>query len=127
MEVKVRRCVSSTAQSEAREAVEEAVAGLRVAVELFATQNWAWLSTQNTSRQQAVTPRFGGSLENWEERLWVWEDAVGVFWDCNRTRTTSRGVTVTEVSYKSGSEGRREDVPSSEVRTLPQVAEIIRW
>jgi hypothetical protein len=43
-------------------------------------------------------------------------------WDCNRTRTTSRGVTV-EVSIES--DYKRGSILSNEVRTLPVTADII--
>ena len=52
-------CASSAAHSAARED-----AGFcDKATEGPATQNGALLLTQKTSRQQAVTPRFGGKLE----------------------------------------------------------------
>ena len=71
MEVKFRRRVSSTAQS-AVEAEVDDIDGLRVArvaVEevLAAMQNGDVLFTQKTSRQQAVTPMFGGKFEKFEE------------------------------------------------------------
>ena len=60
-----------------------------------AMQNRALLLTQKTSRQHAVTPRFGGRLvnvEGFEESVAVGRKEEGG-WDCRRTRTTSRGVT----------------------------------
>ena len=53
MDVKVLRCVSSTAQS----------AVVAVAL-LLAMQNSALSPTQKTSRQHAVTPKSGGSCLN---------------------------------------------------------------
>lgn len=71
MEVKFRRRVSSTAQS-AVEADVDDIDGLRVArvaVEeaLAAMQNGDVLFTQKTSRQQAVTPIFGGRFVKFED------------------------------------------------------------
>ena len=59
VEFMVRRWVSSAAQSEAA----ADIAGLKAAAEGegAATQNWDWFCTQKTSRQQALTPRSGGS------------------------------------------------------------------
>lgn len=96
VELNVLRCVSSTAHSDAAVAAE--AASILVPVELI-MQNWALLLTQKTSRQQAVTPRFGGRLLNEvgveeaaKERTAERDEGVGC--DCRRTRTTSRGVTV---------------------------------
>lgn len=71
MELKLRRRVSSTAQSAAEDDVDE-IDGFkvaRVAVEegLAAMQNGEVLFTQKTSRQQAVTPIFGGRFVKFEE------------------------------------------------------------
>lgn len=71
MEVKLRRRVSSTAQSAAGDDVDD-MDGLRVArvaveEELAAMQNGDVLFTQKTSRQQAVTPIFGGRFVKVEE------------------------------------------------------------
>ena len=71
MEVKFRRLVSSTAQSAARDDVDD-MDGLRVArvavdVELAAMQNGEVLFTQKTSRQQAVTPIFEGRFRKLED------------------------------------------------------------
>ena len=70
MEVKFRRRVSSTAQS-ATEDDTDVIDGLSVAsvaVEevLDAMQKGEVLFTQKTSRQQAVTPIFGGRFEKFE-------------------------------------------------------------
>ena len=70
MEVKFRRRVSSTAQPAAEDDVDE-MDGLRVArvaveEELPAMQNGEVLFTQKTSRQQAVTPIFGGRFVKFE-------------------------------------------------------------
>lgn len=78
MELKLRRRVSSTAQSAAEDDVDE-IDGLRVArvaVEegLVAMQNGEVLFTQKTSRQQAVTPMFGGRFVKFEDGL-----EIGVF------------------------------------------------
>ena len=56
------------------------------------------LFTQKTSRQQAVTPMFGGRFVKEGSLLGKVEGVrVGCFeggdCDCSRTRTTSRGVT----------------------------------
>jgi len=73
--VNVFRRVSSTAQSAAAVSEEGARAGFRPvnvvadaeedmdAVGVAAMQKGEALFTQKTSRQQAVTPRFGGRLE----------------------------------------------------------------
>lgn len=71
MEVKFRRLVSSTAQSAARDDVDD-IDGLSVArvadAEGFdATQKGEVLLTQKTSRQQAVTPMFEGRFLKLEE------------------------------------------------------------
>lgn len=71
MEEKFRRRVSSTGQSAADDDVD-AIDGLSVArvvveEELAAMQNGEVLFTQKTSRQQAVTPIFGGRLVKFEE------------------------------------------------------------
>ena len=75
MEVKLRRRVSSTAQSAAEDTVDD-IDGLRVArvaVEegLETMQNGEVLFTQKTSRQQAVTPILGGSFEKFEEAFGI--------------------------------------------------------
>lgn len=71
MEVKLRRLVSSTAQSAARDDVEDidGFSVARVAVEegLGAMQKGDVLLTQKTSRQQAVTPMFEGRFLKLEE------------------------------------------------------------
>lgn len=59
VELKVRRWVSSAAQSEM---IASSMTVADDEGEGAATQNWDWFCTQKTSRQQAVTPRFGG---NW--------------------------------------------------------------
>jgi hypothetical protein len=73
-----------------------------VRLEGVAIQNEVLLLTQKTSLQHADTPRFGGKFANDRAEVEVEaeaeerplkgspEDAV---WDCNRTRTTSSGVT----------------------------------
>ena len=71
MEVKFRRRVSSTAQSAAKDDVDE-IDGLRVArvaVEegLAAMHKGEVLFTQKTSRQQAVTPIFEGRFLKFAE------------------------------------------------------------
>lgn len=70
MEVKFRRRVSSTAQSAAEDGVEDRdglrVARVAVEEELAAMQNGEALFTQKTSRQQAVTPIFGGRFVKFE-------------------------------------------------------------
>ena len=96
VEVNVRRRVSSTAQS----ATEDVVVWereLRVAVG-EATQYPEELFTQKTSRQQEVTPRFGGRLEKLGEveRVDVRRGRGEVVCDWRRTRTTSIGVTVND-------------------------------
>lgn len=64
VEVKVLRRVSSIAQS-AAEAGDEMMAVLATAEgDSAAMQTEEVLLTQKTSRQQAVTPRFGGRLAN---------------------------------------------------------------
>lgn len=100
MEVKVLRRLSSTAQSVVGVAVEDRD-GLRVAsvaederlAGLAAMQKGEVLLTQKTSRQQDVTPRFGGRLENCGEGLRR-EELEGLGCDWRRTRTTSKGVTM---------------------------------
>lgn len=90
VEVKVLRCVSSTAHSVTE--AEDSDATLEE--EGVATQNWALLLTQKTSRQHAVTPRLVGRLlkEAGAEALAkATGDILG--WDWRRTRTTSNGVT----------------------------------
>lgn len=71
MEVKFRRRVSSTAQSAAEDDVDEIdgfkVARVAVEEELAAMQNGDVLFTQKTSRQQAVTPMFGGRFVKFED------------------------------------------------------------
>ena len=98
--VNVRLCVSSAAQSEAIAAELSMVAAGE------ATQNWDWFCTQNTSRQQAVMPRFGGSSRKGGRRAEFSVYGVGVeAW--RRTRTTSKGVTEmrsVRVSYNSSHE-----------------------
>ena len=59
VELMVLRWVSSAAQSET-EAISFSMTAATEG-EAFATQNWDWFCTQKTSRQQAVTPRLGGS------------------------------------------------------------------
>jgi hypothetical protein len=88
----VLRSTSSTAHT--------ASAGLRGVRVGPATQMGALWLIQKTSRQQVEIPRFGGrsrncvSEEEVKARGGVGE-AVGMWdWDCRRTRTTSRGVTV---------------------------------
>lgn len=71
MEVKLRRLVSSTAQSAARDDVED-IDGFSVAMVaaeegLGAMQKGDVLLTQKTSRQQAVTPMFEGRFLKLEE------------------------------------------------------------
>lgn len=61
VDVKVLRRVSSTAQS-----VTETEEEMMVEGESAAMQTEGVLLTQKTSRQQAVTPRFGGRLTNAE-------------------------------------------------------------
>lgn len=96
VEVKVLRLVSSTAHSVADEA---ALLGAAAPMALRlgpAMQKRALLLIQNTSRQQAVTPRFGGRLLNvlgrGEGVDVVRKEEGGCDW--RRTRTTSSGVTV---------------------------------
>ena len=123
--VNVLRCDSSIAHSEL------AVAALLIGPALApATQNDALLLTQKTSRQHAVTPRFGGRLLNdgREEFEKVCSPAEGDGFCCDwrRTRTTSRGVTVHccqtgecfmwDVAWLS---------PRRDVRTLPTTADSI--
>ena len=95
------RRVSSTTQSAAGvvEAADD-MEGLRVANVVFearveglvAMQKGEALLTQKTSRQQVVTPRLGGKLENCVRSRGLEElEALGC--DCKRTRTTSKGVT----------------------------------
>ena len=80
MEVKLRRRVSSTAQSAAGDVDDmDGFKVVRVAVEelLAAMQNGDVLFTQKTSRQHAVTPIFEGRFVKFEEgfgmgRLEVW-------------------------------------------------------
>lgn len=71
VEVKVLRRVSSTAQSAAEDSAEDkdGLRVARVAVEggLAAMQKADVLFTQKTSRQQAVTPIFGGRFVKLEE------------------------------------------------------------
>lgn len=71
MEVKLRRLVSSTAQSAARDDVEDidgfSVAMVAVEEGLGAMQKGDVLLTQKTSRQQAVTPMFEGRFLKLEE------------------------------------------------------------
>lgn len=73
MEVKFLRRVSSTAQSAAGDAVEDKdglrVARVAVGEGLAAMQKGEVLFTQKTSRQQAVTPIFGGRFVKFEEGL----------------------------------------------------------
>ena len=73
MEVKFRRRVSSTAQSAARDDVDdtEGLRVARVAVDegLAAMHKGEVLFTQKTSRQQAVTPMFDGRFLKFEEGL----------------------------------------------------------
>jgi hypothetical protein len=60
-------------------------------------QNWALSPNQNTSRQQAVTPRSGGNRLKeavYAEKFGAAADGEERPCDCSRTRTTSRGVTV---------------------------------
>lgn len=90
--------VSSTAQFAAGVADVEVRDGFRVArvaeedpLGAAAMQKGEVLFTQKTSRQQAVTPRFFGRLVKDEGAR---EEDEGWGWDCRRTRTTSRGVTV---------------------------------
>ena len=78
MEVKFRRRVSSTAQSAAEDDVDDVddidgfkVARVAVEEELVAMQNGDVLFTQKTSRQQAVTPMFGGRFVNFVEGFMV--------------------------------------------------------
>lgn len=75
MEVKFRRRVSSTAQPAAEDDVDDkdGLRVARVAVEegLAAMQNGEVLFTQKTSRQQAVTPIFGGRFVKFEVGLGV--------------------------------------------------------
>ena len=96
VEVNVLRLVSSTAHSADDEAALLGAAA-PMAVRLGpAMQKRALLLTQNTSRQQAVTPRFGGRLLNvvvLGEGVVVGRKEEGGC-DWRRTRTTSRGVTV---------------------------------
>jgi hypothetical protein len=95
VEFMVRRCVSSAAQSEAA----ADMAGCKAAVEGLgaATQNCEEFCTQKTSRQQALTPRSGGSWMKEGRRMEG--DGDGLGWACRRTRTTSRGVTVKECQW----------------------------
>lgn len=132
VEVKVFRRVSSTAQSAAWVDSEERD-GFRVATVaederfsgLAAIQKGEVLFTQKTSRQQVVTPRFGGRFVK-EEGFGVEREGLG--WDCRRTRTTSRGVTMYEsVSFAYSLYARRHCVPRSDVRRLPETAESIFW
>lgn len=69
------------------------MAGCKAAVEGLgaATQNCEEFCTQKTSRQQALTPRSGGSWMKEGRRMEG--DGDGLGWACRRTRTTSRGVT----------------------------------
>jgi len=87
VEVKVFRRASSTAQSAAGVEVEEreGLSVARVAEEerlagLVAMQKGEVLLTQKTSRQQDVTPRFGGRLANCEDVLGR-EEAEVFGWD----------------------------------------------
>lgn len=59
VELNERRWLCSAAHSDI--SISSKVA---VGVEEEATQNWLWLGTQKTSRQQAVTPRLGGRRSN---------------------------------------------------------------
>lgn len=126
----VLRRVSSTAQSAVAVDGEERE-GLRFAVvredAVVAMQNGEVLFTQKTSRQQAVTPRFGGRFVKDDGVLGVGreEDLVGDC-DCSRTRTTSRGVTGFIVSCFSIVDlDHGLAVPRSDVRRLPDTAESI--
>lgn len=96
VEVNVLRLVSSTAQSAAEGPALLGAAALMLLRLGSAMQKRALLLTQNTSRQQAVTPRFGGRLLNvgglGEGVVVGRKEDAGC--DCRRTRTTSRGVTV---------------------------------
>lgn len=96
VDVNVLRLVSSTAQSAANEAVLLGAAALMALRLGLAMQKRALLLTQNTSRQQAVTPRLGGRLLNavgFAEGIVAGrKEEAGCDW--RRTRTTSRGVTV---------------------------------
>ena len=104
--VKLRRDVSSIAQASAK--------AVDVEFEGEAMQNSALFGFQNTSRQQAVTPVSVGrrAQVDWNcggTSLCARRDVSGIFvgvvgavdvpegcvgWDCSRTRTTSRGVTI---------------------------------
>ena len=82
--------------------------------------------TQNTSRQQAVTPRLGGAFF----KVAVVCDVNGeVFltedWDCNRTRTTSKGVTESELEHLFEPKRGVDCTPKRPVKMLPQVADTI--
>lgn len=110
VELKVRRWVSSAAQSEMM------ASSMTAACEGAATQNWDWFCTQKTSRQQAVTPRLGGSCTKEGRR--VEGDGLGC-WDCNRTRTTSRGVTACNVSVGLKLIGREHSYSGGKSRCCP--------
>ena len=82
MEVKFRRRVSSAAQSATEDDVDD-IDGFKVAKaageeELAAKQNGEVLFTQKTSRQQDVTPIFGGRFVKLDESLGVGMLEVGV-------------------------------------------------
>lgn len=131
MELKVLRLVSSTAQSAAG-VDEEERDGLSVAMVaaeerfagLVAMQKGEVLFTQKTSRQQDVTPRFGGRLANFGDVFGREElDELGCDW--RRTRTTSRGVTIGPCQFICFLYIVRSNVPSRDVRRLPETAESI--
>jgi len=85
-------CVSSTAHSAPPKVISPTFGP--------AMQYSALLFAKKTSRQQAVTPRFGGRELNGfaevEESCWMAVRGDWVGWDCRRTRTTSRGVTIVQ-------------------------------
>ncbi len=135
MEVNVLRRVSSTAQSAAPADGEERE-GFNVATVaederfsgLTAMQKGEVLFTQKTSRQQAVTPRFGGRFMKEEEEETFGIDGGGFGWDWRRTRTTSRGVTRKgDVSCVYALIVEKWCLPRSDVRRLPETAESIFW
>lgn len=113
VEVNVFRCVSSTAQSAATAEVD--------ADEFPAKQNWPLFPTQKTSRQHEFTPKSGGNCLKDVEYAGKRErfNGTGPGWDCNRTRTTSRGVTM----GLSARQHRNSDImtyPAAKSRHFPK-------